>query len=366
MILRALIVFLGFSTAGLAASDAASLARDASTYLEQAALSLSEAESSSDRIAALTATVRAYETGLSAMREGLRQAALNEADLRRKLQGEQGELDRFLMLLTQVSRNTEQQALLHPGRAVDTIRAGTLLASFIPALKLRAGVIETELSELADLMALQESGLNTLSRAVAEVQDARSQLAAAISKREKLPASISTDDATMTALINSTETLSAFADELTSSENNQFGPETWQMPVIGKVLSRFNETDAAGIRRPGWIFATTPRALVTAPVTSSVRFSGEVPGQGLVAVLEHKPGLLVILTGFSELYAKRGQIVLQGAPIGLMGGQFVSTQEKLNETLLISGQSEAETLYIEIRQAETSRDPAEFLPRVEQ
>ena len=366
MKLRAAILAISVASSASAQDDAAAIARDARTYLEQAALSLTEAESANDRIAALTNTIRAYEAGLSAMREGLRQAAVQEAQMRTRLQGEQQELDSFLTLLTRVSRSAEQDALLHPGGAVDTIRAGTLVASFVPALKQEAAEVEADLADLAGLITLQEAGVETLSQAVSQVQDARAQLAAAMSARTDLPSPLATDDAAIAALINSTETLSAFADGLASVGGEGFAQQEWQIPAIGEIRSGFNETDASGIRRPGWILATAAQALVTAPVTATVRFSGDIPGQGLVSVLEHKPGLLVILTGFGQLYTDRGQIVFQGEPIGLMGGQFTPAQENLNKSVLIAGQSQAETLYIEIRQAEAARDPAEFFPAAEE
>ncbi len=46
------------------------------------------------------------------------------------------------------------------------------------------------------------------------------------------------------------------------------------LPVTATVLHRFNEADAAGIVRPGWVLATGPGALVTAPAAATVRFQG--------------------------------------------------------------------------------------------
>ncbi|HBZ43140.1 MAG TPA: peptidase M23, partial [Maritimibacter sp.] len=47
--------------------------------LTAASEALDSAERSSDRVKALTQTVQAYETGLAALREGLRQARVREA-----------------------------------------------------------------------------------------------------------------------------------------------------------------------------------------------------------------------------------------------------------------------------------------------
>lgn len=355
-------VVLGVSTPAVA-DDAAELAHDAAARLVEAAGLLEDAEGAADRIEALTGTVRAYEAGLSAMREGLRRAALREDVLREKLSDQDSEIAALLTLLQSVSRRAEGEALFHPGGAVQTIRAGTLTASLVPALQDRATALESDLAELEALIAVQTSGMATLGQGLDGIRDARLQLTDAVSSRGDLNPYLSTDAAAIEALINSAETLSAFADSLLPDQvrADWLGNSRWPTPVVGKILRRYNEADAAGVRRPGWIFATAPEALVTTPAAATVRFSGDVPGQGTVTILEPEPGALVILAGIGQSFVQRDQIVDAGDPIGLMGGVSPRVQENLNETFSNSGLFGGETLYMEIRQGRTPVDPAEIL-----
>ena len=64
-----------------AQTEAAEQARRAMADLEAASAQLDAADGARDRVQALTQTIQAFETGLGAMREGLRQAAINEAQL---------------------------------------------------------------------------------------------------------------------------------------------------------------------------------------------------------------------------------------------------------------------------------------------
>ena len=57
-------------TPAQAADNPARAAQAAADQLEAATIALQEAESARDRVAALTETVRAYEAGLAAMRDG--------------------------------------------------------------------------------------------------------------------------------------------------------------------------------------------------------------------------------------------------------------------------------------------------------
>ena len=78
-----------------AQTEAAEQARRAMADLEAASAQLDAADGARDRVQALTQTIQAFETGLGAMREGLRQAAINEAQLSKKLQARDGEVAQF-------------------------------------------------------------------------------------------------------------------------------------------------------------------------------------------------------------------------------------------------------------------------------
>ncbi len=351
------------SASPLVADETAELAEKAASDLIVAAGMLEQAEEADDRIAALTHTVQAYEAGLSALREGLRRAALRAAVLRDRLSAEDAELSSLLTLLQSVSRQAESQAVLHPGGAIQTIRAGILTASLVPALQHRAAELQSDLNELEALIAVQESGQQRLEQGLEGIRIARLELVEAVSRRGRIDDAGATDAAAIEALVNSAETLSAFVDSLLPDRERAawIGDVRWPMPVQGQVLRRYNEADAAGVRRPGWVIATESEALVVTPSVATVRFSSDIPGQGIVTILEPEPGALVILAGMGQSFVQKDQIVDAGDPIGLMGQGRSREQENLNETFAQSGQFVGETLYMEIRQGRTPVDPAGLL-----
>lgn len=361
--LLALILLLGVRSESLAEEDVGRLAREAAEALGNAAAGLAAAEAAPDRIAALTETIRAYEVGLSAMREGLREAALREREAAAALAGEEGELSALLAMLQKVTRAGKAQSVLHPGGAIETVRAGLLTSTLVPALEERTGELARDLSNLEALRTVQQAGIETLEEGHRDLREARLKLSTAILERTDLPPLVATDQAAMEAVINSAETLAAFADSLVSEGDVAGNPaEPWEMPVIGKVVRDFDEADPAGVRRPGWTIATAAEALVTAPADASVRYVGNMPGSGPVTILETAPGTLVILNGYSKSFVRLRQIVSGGEPIALMGGSDVALpQENLNKTPLVGGQPRDETLYIEIRQGQAPVDPAAFL-----
>ena len=74
----------------------------------------------------------------------------------------------------------------------------------------------------------------------------------------------------MEALINSAETLSAFADSLAEEPPGESAAtEPWEWPVEGTLESGFG-ADPSPARRHGWVMGADGGALVTAPAAATV------------------------------------------------------------------------------------------------
>lgn len=343
----------------LAADTAADIARRGADMLGQATLALSEASTSSQEVRALTETLRAYETGLAALREGLRQAAAEERALRARLEPRQEALTELILLLQSQSRMTTTLAQAHPGGALPAIRAGMIASDMSPDLSDEVTALLADLDELRAVVALQTASRDHLRTGAREARTARLALLNAVAERRDPPDPFSTDDAAMQALINSSETLGAFADSLVGTGAAADAiPDVWAFPARGTRILSFGERDAAGVPRPGWVLTTERHALVTAPAAATVRFAGEVPEYGKVVLLEPAPGEMLILAGLGDLLAARDDIVSQGDPIGLMPGAPGASDQKLIETSVDGGLISSERLYIELRQNEAPVDPA--------
>ncbi|MEH6740315.1 MAG: peptidase M23, partial [Sulfitobacter sp.] len=122
MILRATLLAFALATPAAAQSDAAAQARAAVGMLEDAALQLNAADGARDRVRALTGTIQAFETGLAAMRTGLRQAAIREAQLSARLEARDEEVGQLLAVLQSIGQ-TNPTVLLHPDGPTGTARA---------------------------------------------------------------------------------------------------------------------------------------------------------------------------------------------------------------------------------------------------
>ena len=369
MIRTALILMLLWPMTAVAQSEAASQARAAAAELEIASALLDSAEGARDRVKALTETIQAFEKGLGAMRAGLRQVAIREAQLSQKLQASDGEVAQLLGVLQNIGGTPSPVAFLHPSGPTGTARAGMLLAELTPALNTRADALRRDVEDVQTLRDLQVDAAERLQDGLTEVQAARTALNQALANRTDLPKRFTEDPVRTAILIASTETLGGFASGLSEIVTDETAPALAKLdgkvgelalPVQGLILRRAGEADAAGIRRPGIIVATRPRAIVISPTAATIRYTGPLLDLGNVIILEPQADTLFVMAGLETVYGPTGQVIAAGTPIGLMGAPADENDTTLSPNRDGTGTDRSETLYIEVRQDNTPQDPSDW------
>jgi len=358
-------LWAGVAVAG-GADDPAAAARAASEQLQKAALALQGAVDARDRVKALTDTVRAYEAGLEAMRDGLRRAAIREAQLSRRLQAREGDIAQLMGVLLTIETSPPPVLMLHPQGPVGSARSAMILAEVTPELNTQAQILRQDLEEVQTLRVLQQSAAKTLEQGLSGVQQARAELSQAIADRTDLPRRFTADPIRTAILISSTETLDGFASGLSEMSDKPIAESDSDisdqkgdlpMPVQGVILHKAGTPDAAGIKRPGIVVGTRPRALVTSPAAATIRYRGPLLDLGNVVILEPQPDMLIILSGLAEVYGEAGQVIPAGTPVGLMGGAVPEIGGILSLSGDGSGAERSETLYIEVREGGSPVDP---------
>ena len=367
MTLRAAALCLLLLTAPAGAETVAKQASAAAADLAAAVAALDTAATSRDRVAALTQTIRAYELGLAALREALRQAELRQTTLTLSFNAKREEIGLLLGVLARMEADPGPLLLFHPDGPLGTARSGMILAEVTPALQTEANQLKAELRELADLRALQLSAGKTLTAGLTTAQAARSALSTAISDRTQLPKRFTEDPEVLRGLLESADTLEAFAAGLALSTEDGGNGQSFTsikgklaLPALGTLIRKPDEADAAGVRRPGMTLATRPGALVTTPWPATIRYLGPLLDYGNVIVLEPGDGYLLILAGLGTVYGEVGEVIATGAPLGLMGKTDGNDTEFIAAPQDGSGARDTETLYLELRQGAEPVNPMDW------
>ncbi|MEL0437932.1 murein hydrolase activator EnvC family protein [Phycobacter sp. K97] len=349
-----------------AETEAARAARQAAAQLEAATLQLEQADSARDRVKALSETIRAYEAGLAAMRDGLRGVARRETQLLAQLSAREDEVAQLVGIIQTIETSSPPVLMLHPSGPLGAARSAMMLAEVTPGLNARAEALRADLEEVQTLRLLQQAAAEKLQEGLGGIQTARTELSTAIADRTDLPKRFTEDPIRTASLIASTETLSGFASGLSEiadgeviqsrADVNDLRGEL-PLPVEGLVLRRYGTRDAAGIARPGILVAARPRALVTSPTAATIRYRGPLLDLGNVMILEPQPDTLFILSGLAEVFGEAGEVIPEGTPVGLMGGEAPQAGAILSLSGEGGGTDRTETLYIEVRMDNSPVDP---------
>ena len=132
--------------------------------------------------------------------------------------------------------------------------------------------------------------------------------------------------------------LSAGVGSSEMSADSRFSVRKLNLPVRGRVVVRYGEKTALGLKSDGWRIRTHSDALVTAPADGVVKFADAFKGFGRVIIISHKNGYNTVMTNLGDIDAVVGQEVLAGEPIGRMD-------------------SARPEMYMEVRRGDKSIDP---------
>ena len=133
--------------------------------------------------------------------------------------------------------------------------------------------------------------------------------------------------------------LSAGVGSSEMSSDSRFSVRKLNQPVRGRIVVRFGEKTALGLKSDGWRIHTRSEALVTAPADGVVKFADSFKGFGCVIIISHKNGYNTVMTNLGSIDVVVGQEVLGGEPIGRMNPNKPE-------------------MYLEVRRGKNAVDPA--------
>ena len=143
----------------------------------------------------------------------------------------------------------------------------------------------------------------------------------------------------LSARAKSISELSAGVGSSKMSADSRFSRRKLNLPVRGRVVVRFGEKTALGLKSDGWRVRVRGNALVMAPADGVVKFADSFRGFGRVVIMSHKNGYNTVMTNLGDIDVALGQEVLAGEPIGRMN-------------------PDKPEMYLEVRRGNNAVDPA--------
>ncbi|TDQ64239.1 septal ring factor EnvC (AmiA/AmiB activator) [Maritalea mobilis] len=342
--------------------------------------------------------VKLAEIEASAIAERLAGLRAEEETIRATLDDENQEIGTLLTALQQLGRNPPPALIIEPGNAVNSARAGSLLASVLPQLASRADAVRLELDALLAIAEEAEAEQKLLVANLTVLREERLRIATLIEARKRGLARVNQElDAeqreaellasratSLTQLIKTLEDkvqsvsdANAEADAADAAQSN-VGEELEQSvidlaladksrtepafpfalgkghltpPVVGVEVVSYGADDRFGGTSQGAYIVTRAEAQIVAPADGWVVYKGPYLNYGQIIILNMGQGYHLLLAGMESADVALGQFVLMGEPLGKMGERTNS------QTIATSAGNSRPTLYIEIRNEDTPIDP---------
>ena len=179
-----------------------------------------------------------------------------------------------------------------------------------------------ELGEIRDARAIEKEKLDRTAKKYAKEKTELDKLLRTRSaQNEKLKnkhSALKKKLRELSARAKSISELSAGVGSSQMSGDSRFSRRKLNLPVKGRVVVKFGEKTALGLKSDGWRVRTRGDALVMAPADGVVKFADNFKGFGKVIIMSHKNGYNTVMTNLGNIDVMLEQEVLAGEPIGRM------------------------------------------------
>jgi septal ring factor EnvC (AmiA/AmiB activator) len=297
----------------------------------------------------------------------LRRLRAEERKASAKLEADRDALEDVIVALIAVERDRPPALAVRPQNAADAARAAILMGEVAPILEGRAREIAIEIRRLRETREAILMQDRRYREANIRLQTARTTIGGLIAERRMVEARLRRDAETerqrIAGIVRRSADLRELVarlggnlpgvDEAAPATGPAFSSDFAQAlgrlppPAAGTIASAYGARMEGGARTTGLTFRTRHAAQVTSPHDGRIEFAGPFRTYGRVLIVNVGGGYHLVLAGLGATFVEAGQEVLAGEPIGEMPG----------DARIVPN------LYMEVRQAGETRDPALWLRR---
>ncbi len=339
-------------------------ARQRAERLEaEAARVTAAAERTASVSAGIAARIQQTQAAMAVSRARLELIEQQRRVLRVRLAAKQQPLVRLTAALQRLSRRPPVLSLLRPGSVRDAMYLRAIFATLLPEVERRTASLRGELGQARTLQRQARLAVLQLGKSEGELEQRRQRLAGLETRQRLASRTIGSiadrESERALALAERTSDLDALAIDLgkTSSLRAELaalpgpvlrpprpedariaaglppstppgGLPAFMLPVSGRLIAGFGETQPGLPRSRGIALAARQGAQAVAPAPGRVVFAGPYRGYGSIVIIEHAGGWTSLVTGLAQLDTRVGGQLVAGSPIGIAGaGRPVITLE---------------------------------------
>ena len=263
-----------------------------------------------------------------------------------KLAQQRQSLAHVLMALQRLSRMPAQAMMLRPSRPIDTARTYQVLGEVIPQVQANASALKETLQRLDQLQATLVKQKKVVKTEQADLTKRQARLQRSVDQRQALLRQTKNSTEKTAQKVTQLARQARDLRELLSGIQKAiptppvvtgwkdkvsawFNSRGSALPVAGRVKTGYGQPIAGGDKSQGLTIEAMPASIVVSPGAGTVRFAGPFRQYKLLVIIQHANGEHSLLGGLQEIYARVGDTVIAGEPIGKLSGKLSGDRQSM-------------------------------------
>lgn len=279
-----------------------------------------------------TKKVQEHEQSLIQIEDRLERLQQKRDTIHKTLGRDQEALASLISAFQKLSR-TPTSALITTSSPVEAARASLLMRASLPTLHNQANSLKEKILKLKELegdikadltdQKSKKQALATQEQKLTQLLNKRQQIYKNTEERRK------EKEVYVKKLAQQAKTLEELVNKLPTARNNASASRTGrsavpprngsdQLPVAGRILTNYGETDALGAESMGITIGTRANATVVSPMAGTVRFAGAFQKFNHVLIVEHQGGYHSVIAGLGHIDVVVDATLATGEPVGVV------------------------------------------------
>lgn len=341
---------LGHTLAEIKASDARQKEIEKKTSQLQAELKKLQEE-----MAVMGRNTSRQEEDLSTFEDKLAILEEQKADKAKAYEARQAELSSMVSAMVKLKQLPPEAIIAMPGKLDETMATARALGIITHAIEDEVQSLKEQMRELDALEEKIRSGKTVIATRKNSLSEQQLVLGAKIKERNALVEALGGEERKEKERVAGLTSKSKNLEELVASlqkaerkqpEQNKRPPKapvshkgksfeeargTIPMPAAGKIVSSYGNSSLGDTFSKGIVIETREGADVLAPYAGEVVFAGPFRDYGNIVIIRHDEDYHTMLSGMDEINCKPGQYLIEGEPIGRMGGSGTKLYMELRE-----------------------------------
>ncbi|HEY8192007.1 MAG TPA: peptidoglycan DD-metalloendopeptidase family protein, partial [Alphaproteobacteria bacterium] len=282
-------------------------------------------------------SVRDHEALVQALEDRIAKLTAESAEIEAGLAKNYGAISDLVLTLARMRRVPPETLIVRPGAPLATAQSAMLLQGMLQTVHTQAVALSENLRKLHEARQQLEADRAQAQQAQAALDAKYAEITALAQKRSRLYKDIDknyrSSSAAVDRLAAQAQNLQDLMKRLEAEKEDVERPAPAKpsslfsrkssakkapsvLPVYGKILASFGDKDDIGATSQGVTIETQPMALVVAPFSGTVKFSGNFKDYGPVIIIQHEKKYHSLLIGMDRITATTGQDVDAGEPVG--------------------------------------------------